>query len=92
MDTLAGSASCLPPLQYWLDPELGQMCTPQFPQRPGAQPCDFHSKTGHCKFGQMCHFDHPAPATAPLNAHMLPLRPGRTPCGYYMRYGLCRCE
>mmetsp|Transcript_15680 Transcript_15680/g.23030 ORF Transcript_15680/g.23030 Transcript_15680/m.23030 type:complete len:469 (-) Transcript_15680:324-1730(-) len=33
----------------------------QFPQRPDAEPCSFFIKTGRCKFGETCRFDHPAP-------------------------------
>lgn len=30
-----------------------------FPRRPGRKECDFYMKTGRCKFGARCHFDHP---------------------------------
>ena len=30
-----------------------------YPQRPGAQDCEFYVKTGRCKFGVACHFNHP---------------------------------
>eukprot|EP00955_Chlamydomonas_euryale_P002142 23571-Chlamydomonas_euryale.AAC.1 len=33
--------------------------TPEFPQRPGRQLCDFYVKTGNCKFGADCVNDHP---------------------------------
>ena len=51
------------PEAYLAGPEtlLGdaQGSVPVFPQRPGAQVCDFYVKTGHCKFGDQCRFDHP---------------------------------
>jgi len=31
------------------------------PRRPGAEPCAFFMKTGECKFGPTCKFDHPTP-------------------------------
>ena len=30
-----------------------------YPRRPGAQDCEFYVKTGRCKFGVACHFNHP---------------------------------
>jgi len=30
-----------------------------FPRRPGQKQCDFYMKTGRCKFGSRCVFDHP---------------------------------
>ena len=30
------------------------------PSRPGEAPCSFFIKTGSCKFGATCKFDHPA--------------------------------
>ena len=41
----APSAKAAPPIVY--------------PQRPGAQDYEFYVKTGRCKFGVACHFNHP---------------------------------
>ena len=35
-----------------------------FPQRPGAPVCDFFAKTGFCKYGASCKFDHPSRCAA----------------------------
>ncbi|KAG1346444.1 putative Zinc finger CCCH domain-containing protein 33 [Cocos nucifera] len=35
-----------------------------FPRREGAVICSFYLKTGTCKFGATCKFDHPAPGEA----------------------------
>lgn len=40
----------------------------QHPSRPGQPPCAFFLKTGECKFGATCKFDHPvARAAAPVH-------------------------
>ena len=50
---------------------------PAFPQRPGQALCDFYAKTGHCKFGELCKFDHPLEYAVRLNALGLPAAPRR---------------
>jgi len=73
----------------------------QHPSRPGQPTCGFYMKTGTCKFGPMCRFDHPAGAggsgapaaaagDAQLNSSGYPLRPGSTPCAFYMKTGQCK--
>ena len=37
---------------------------PQPPVRPGEPDCAFYMKTGRCKFGVKCVFNHPPPAIA----------------------------
>lgn len=32
-----------------------------YPLRPGAEDCSFYMKTGSCKFGSTCKFNHPLP-------------------------------
>lgn len=32
-----------------------------YPVRPGAEDCAFYMKTGSCKFGSTCKFNHPLP-------------------------------
>ncbi|KAL6761643.1 hypothetical protein V8C86DRAFT_1777673, partial [Haematococcus lacustris] len=61
-----------------------------FPQRPGKQPCDFYLKTGNCKFGESCVFDHPEAAAVKLTAQGLPVRPGRPLCAFYLKHAECR--
>eukprot|EP00884_Botryococcus_braunii_P010147 jgi/Botrbrau1/19133/Bobra.0077s0045.1 len=63
---------------------------PRFPQRPGQTVCDFFSKTGHCKFGEQCKFDHPACYAVKYNLARLPLRPGEPICGFFERTGECK--
>ena len=61
-----------------------------FPQRPGQPVCDFYQKTGHCRFGETCKFDHPAQYAVHVNRAGLPLRPGQIPCSFYARTGECK--
>ena len=63
---------------------------PVFPQRLGQALCDFYMKTGHCKFGEGCKFDHPLRFAVALNRAGLPLRPGEAICGYFERTGECK--
>lgn len=68
----------------------------EFPERPGQQDCQFFLKTGTCKFGSTCKFNHPrdkagsAGRTAMLNIAGLPVRPGEKECAYFMRTGNCK--
>lgn len=61
-----------------------------FPSRPGQPVCDFYTKTGHCKFGEGCKFDHPAHFAVRLNAAGLPLRPGEPSCTHHEKTGQCK--
>jgi hypothetical protein len=53
-----------------------------FPERPDQPECQFYMKTGDCKFGAVCKFNHPKERLIPapncaLSAIGLPLRPVR---------------
>lgn len=61
-----------------------------FPQRPGQTPCEFYVRTGFCKFGQACKFDHPLRLAVRLNSLGLPVRPQETTCPFYAKTGLCK--
>jgi serine/threonine-protein kinase/endoribonuclease IRE1 len=52
--------------------------------------CDFYAKTGHCKFGELCRFDHPPRYAVRLNYLGLPLRPGEPVCAHFERNRVCR--
>lgn len=66
-----------------------------FPVRPSQPDCKFYLKTGDCKFGSSCRFNHPLDwvvskencAISPLG---LPLRPGVQPCSFYMLNNHCK--
>eukprot|EP00775_Hariotina_reticulata_P013052 gene13052-13179_t len=61
-----------------------------FPSRPGKQLCDFYSKTGHCKYGSDCVYDHPAEYAVQLTEEGLPFRPGEPVCTFYYKTMQCK--
>ncbi|KAJ8771259.1 hypothetical protein K2173_026436 [Erythroxylum novogranatense] len=68
----------------------------QYPLRPDAEDCAFYMKTGSCKFGFNCKFNHPirrkiTPAKEKLTeGEEATERPGQTECKYYLRTGGCK--
>ncbi|TVU22470.1 hypothetical protein EJB05_32168 [Eragrostis curvula] len=80
-------------------PSAGQSSNNQqehvFPERPGQPECQYYMRTGHCKFGATCKYNHPRDLSAPKSNYVfsplcLPLRPGAPPCAYYAQNGYCR--
>ena len=67
-------------------------CSPSsiLPRRPHMCVCEFYSKTGTCKYGMDCIFDHPPEYQVNLNEAGLPIRPGRTRCSHFERTGTCK--
>ncbi|KAF3437236.1 hypothetical protein FNV43_RR19989 [Rhamnella rubrinervis] len=66
----------------------------QYPVRPDAEDCSYYLKTGTCKFGSNCKFNHPVRrkpnqgVKEKVKEHEeLPERPGQTECKYYLRSG-----
>ncbi|PON51238.1 Zinc finger, CCCH-type [Parasponia andersonii] len=59
-------------LYQTIDPRLAQATVgvgpTVYPQRPGQMECDFYMKTGECKFGERCKFNHPIDRSAPTLA------------------------
>jgi len=78
-----------PPIAVHFDTSSGTSIL-EFPRRPGYPPCDFYVKTGHCRFGESCRFDHPVEYAVRLSKQGLPLRPGQAMCQYYERNGECK--
>lgn len=62
----------------------------EFPRRPGKTPCEFFMKTGHCKFGDTCVFDHPEAFAVHLTHLGLPLRPDQPVCAFYLKNNECK--
>ncbi|KAI4966310.1 hypothetical protein ZWY2020_041327 [Hordeum vulgare] len=66
-----------------------------FPERPGQPECHHYMKTGTCKFGSTCKYNHPQYLSTPRSNYMLsplglPIRPGAQPCLYYSQHGFCK--
>ncbi|KAL6968451.1 hypothetical protein U1Q18_034254 [Sarracenia purpurea var. burkii] len=66
-----------------------------FPERPGQPDCQYYLKTGDCKFGTSCRYNHPpdwvvSKTNCVLSPMGLPLRPGVQPCPFYLQNGYCK--
>ncbi|CAI8609800.1 unnamed protein product [Vicia faba] len=68
----------------------------QFPLRPEAEDCSFYMKTGSCKFGINCKFNHPIRRKNQAVREKVRDREepaenlGQTECKYYQRSGGCK--
>lgn len=56
--------------------------------------CSFFAKTGECKFGQTCKWDHTegadgGPGSSITNSLGLPVRPGQQLCAFFGKTGSC---
>ncbi|XP_076918099.1 zinc finger CCCH domain-containing protein ZFN-like [Bidens hawaiensis] len=65
-----------------------------YPVREGEPDCSYYIRTGLCRFGAMCRFNHPpnrslAIATAKMRGEY-PERPGQAECQYYLKTGTCK--
>ncbi|KAL8159203.1 LOW QUALITY PROTEIN: hypothetical protein V2J09_000740 [Rumex salicifolius] len=65
-----------------------------YPEREGEQDCSFYIRTGLCRFGTACRFNHPpnrelAIATARMMGEY-PERIGQPECQYYLKTGTCK--
>ncbi|KMZ60839.1 Zinc finger CCCH domain-containing protein ZFN-like [Zostera marina] len=65
-----------------------------YPERPGEQDCNYYIRSGFCKFGMTCKFNHPVNRKlAVLAARMkggYPERIGQPECQYYLKTGTCK--
>ncbi|KAL8171040.1 hypothetical protein V2J09_022844 [Rumex salicifolius] len=67
-----------------------------YPERPGEPDCPYFLKTGNCKFGPSCKFNHPkdklisSVTLENVNASDLPERPSEPSCAFYVKTGKCR--
>jgi hypothetical protein len=62
---------------------------PTFPRNSGSEACPHFMRTGHCKFGMKCTFDHPPEGLVLRNKDNLPMRPGQEVCKFYLLNGEC---
>ncbi|XP_044482327.1 zinc finger CCCH domain-containing protein ZFN-like isoform X2 [Mangifera indica] len=65
-----------------------------YPERPGEPDCSYYIRTGLCRFGATCRFNHPpnrklAIATARIKGEF-PERLGQPECQYYLKTGTCK--
>ncbi|TYH75605.1 hypothetical protein ES332_D04G030600v1 [Gossypium tomentosum] len=65
-----------------------------YPERPGEPDCSYYIRTGLCRFGATCRFNHPpnrklAITTARMKGEF-PERVGQPECQYYLKTGTCK--
>ncbi|KAG8078876.1 hypothetical protein GUJ93_ZPchr0007g4649 [Zizania palustris] len=65
-----------------------------YPERPGEPDCTYYLRTGLCRFGMSCKFNHPpdrnlAIASARMKGEY-PERMGQPECQYYLKTGTCK--
>ncbi|BFG37334.1 hypothetical protein CerSpe_236080 [Prunus speciosa] len=65
-----------------------------YPERTGEPDCSYYIRTGLCRFGATCRFNHPpnrklAIATARMKGEF-PERIGQPECQYYLKTGTCK--
>lgn len=71
---------------------------PHYPQRIGEPDCRDYLRTGRCKYGESCKYNHPPNVESgggiktPLDPSEppFPIRPGEPPCQYYLKHGTCK--
>ncbi|KAI4379037.1 hypothetical protein MLD38_016440 [Melastoma candidum] len=65
-----------------------------YPERPGEPDCSYYIRTGVCRFGATCRFNHPSNRMLAIaNAQMMgqyPERIGQPECQYYLKTGTCK--
>ncbi|GAB2285233.1 hypothetical protein Dimus_019686 [Dionaea muscipula] len=68
-----------------------------YPDRPGEPDCLYYLRTGTCRYGRNCRFNHPADpakvaaaAAALQSTDELPQRVGEPDCGFYVKTGTCK--
>lgn len=69
------------------------MDAPLYPLRPGEQDCRDFLRTGRCKYGESCKYNHPLNVESGgglSDGGPLPSRPGEPVCHYFLKHGICK--
>ncbi|XP_038973176.1 zinc finger CCCH domain-containing protein ZFN-like isoform X3 [Phoenix dactylifera] len=65
-----------------------------YPERPGEPDCAYYIRTGLCRFGMTCKFNHPPNRKLAIAAARIkggyPERVGQPECQYYLKTGTCK--
>ncbi|XP_072999150.1 zinc finger CCCH domain-containing protein ZFN-like [Typha latifolia] len=65
-----------------------------YPERPGEPDCAYYVRTGLCRFGMTCRFNHPPDRKLAIAAARMkgvyPERVGQPECQYYLKTGTCK--
>lgn len=82
--------------KMWRDGEVTGGKRLNYPLRPEAEDCSFYIRTGMCKFGMNCKFNHPFRRKSQVvkgkvkEIDEFPERPGQEDCKYYLKTGACK--
>lgn len=60
-----------------------------YPERPGVADCSFYIRTGSCKFGMNCHFNHPPNRKQASQTGDPSNKVGQSECQFYLK-GTCK--
>ncbi|CAO2181936.1 unnamed protein product [Urochloa humidicola] len=96
-DTSSPDPSALYGEGMWQQMAMNSGATMQpgpYPERPGEPDCTYYLRTGLCRFGMSCRFNHPpdrnlAIASARMKGEY-PERVGQPECQYYLKTGTCK--
>jgi len=89
MGMMGGAPSIAPPMSMGFDRGGGNASdNGQHPVRSGEPDCHFFMKTGNCKFGDGCKFNHPTDKMQSANDH--PVREGMPDCTFFAKTGNCK--
>ena len=64
-----------------------------YPLRPGEQDCRDFLRTGRCKYGESCKYNHPLNVESGgglTDGGPLHSRPGEPLCHYFLKHGICK--
>jgi len=64
-----------------------------YPLRPGEQDCRDFLRTGRCKYGESCKYNHPLNVESGgglTDGGPLPSRPGEPLCHYFLKHAICK--
>ncbi|XP_061342621.1 zinc finger CCCH domain-containing protein ZFN-like isoform X2 [Gastrolobium bilobum] len=78
----------------WLLRSTETMESGTYPERPGEPDCSYYIRTGLCRFGATCRFNHPPNRKLAIAAARMmgefPERIGQPECQYYLKTGACK--
>ncbi|GAB4855852.1 hypothetical protein Ancab_024491 [Ancistrocladus abbreviatus] len=74
--------------------EAGPYPSGPYPEREGEPDCSYYIRTGLCRFGSTCRFNHPPNRKLAIAAARMkgeyPERIGQPECQYYLKTGTCK--
>ena len=71
-------------------PAGGKGGAEEYPRREGAEKCEYYVRSGYCRDGAACRFDHPPEYRVQRNSLGYPIRQGVPECTYFAKSGMCK--